>query len=84
MLLRNHLSPFYHLSPFTEQDTYIKHNVVGDFVYDSFNEVFTYLPLGAVVKGETGSRVFLCHGGVPSQYLKPRDKRDSAWKVYFT
>ena len=62
-------------------DTYIKNPVIGDLVYQSFNRTFTYLPLGAVVDGTPGRRVFLCHGGAPSQYLKPKASRNSGWTI---
>ena len=62
-------------------DTYIKHPIVGKFDYLSFNQAFACLPVAAVVKGPPGRRVFLCHGGIPNQHLKPKKERHSGWTI---
>lgn len=44
-----------------------KKDVLHTFIYNSYNEAFNHLPLGALIRFKNRKGIFCCHGGVPNE-----------------
>ncbi|KAI2804600.1 hypothetical protein RDWZM_007938 [Blomia tropicalis] len=64
------------------EDTYVRFPITGKLVYKSFNRTFGYLPVAAVINGNSGKGLFLCHGGIPDPKLKSdKTRTGTPWTV---
>lgn len=46
---------------------FTKKDVFHTFIYNSYNEAFNHLPLGALIRFKNQKGIFCCHGGVPNE-----------------